>query len=310
MRPSSSRSLRARGTPSAPPSAATVTIADNDPVVVTVVATDPTASETGPDTGTFTVSRTGPTTAALTVSYAVTGTATAGSDYIALTGSVVIPGGSASAPVVVTPIDDAVIGEGDETVILTLAAAAGYVVGTPSAATVTIADNDPADRHHRGHRSGGQRDRTGHRHVHRLPHRRPTTAALTVNYTVSGTATPGSDYTAPDRHRRHPGRPASAHRHRHPDRRRAIVEGDETVILTLAAARRLRRRLAHAGHGDHRRQRHGRRHHRGHRCRRQRDRTGHRHVHRHPHRPPAPRRSTVNYTVAGTSDARQRLHRA
>ena len=37
--------------------------------VVTVVATDPAASESGPNTGTFTVSRTGPTTAALTVSY-------------------------------------------------------------------------------------------------------------------------------------------------------------------------------------------------------------------------------------------------
>ena len=91
------------------PASDTVTIADNDPVVVTVVATDPSASETGPNTGTFTVSRTGPTTAALTVNYTVAGTATAGSDYTALPGSVVIPAGAASALVVVTPIDDAVV---------------------------------------------------------------------------------------------------------------------------------------------------------------------------------------------------------
>ena len=38
----------------------------NNAPVVTVLATDPSASETGPDTGTFTVRRTGPTNSTLT----------------------------------------------------------------------------------------------------------------------------------------------------------------------------------------------------------------------------------------------------
>jgi hypothetical protein len=108
---------------------------------VTVTATDPTAAENPLDTGVFTVSRTGGTAAALTVSYTVGGTATPGSDYTALGGSVTILAGSATATVTVTPVNDTQV-EGEETVVLTLSAGAGYAVGTPSSATVTIASDD------------------------------------------------------------------------------------------------------------------------------------------------------------------------
>jgi hypothetical protein len=110
---------------------------------VTITATDGTATEAGPTTGTMTVSRTGSTASPLTVNYTVGGTATSGSDYTALSGSVTIPGGSASAPVVVTPIDDAAV-EVNETVVATLAANAAYTVGSPSNATVTIVSDDVA----------------------------------------------------------------------------------------------------------------------------------------------------------------------
>jgi hypothetical protein len=66
--------------------------------VVSITATDPWASESAGDTGTFTVSRTGDLTNALAVSYIVGGDAVAGTDYAALSGSVVIPAGSSSAP--------------------------------------------------------------------------------------------------------------------------------------------------------------------------------------------------------------------
>jgi hypothetical protein len=108
---------------------------------VTVVATDPTATEAGVTTGTFAVSRTGSTAAALTVHYTVSGTASPGSDYTALTGSVIIPAGSNSAVITVTPVNDALI-EGAETVVVTLSAAATYVVWAPSVATVTISSDD------------------------------------------------------------------------------------------------------------------------------------------------------------------------
>ena len=132
-------------------------ILDNDltpPPVVTIVATDPDASESGPDPGTFTVSRTGDTTHPLGVFYTIGGTAQMGVDYLTFSNFVlfpffislpdlVIPAGASSADITVTPIDDN-LAEGSETVVLQLQQPfwARYIVGVPSNAVVTIADND------------------------------------------------------------------------------------------------------------------------------------------------------------------------
>jgi Calx-beta domain/IPT/TIG domain/Cohesin domain len=108
---------------------------------VTISATDPSASETGPGAGVFTVTRSGSTSGSLTANYTASGTATAGSDYTALAGSVTLGSGAATATITVTPTDDTAV-EANETVILTLASSATYAIGSPSSATVTIADND------------------------------------------------------------------------------------------------------------------------------------------------------------------------
>jgi subtilisin family serine protease len=108
--------------------------------VVTVSAGDPSATESG-DPGRFTIMRTGSTASSLTVDYTVSGTAQNGVDYQVLTGLVTIPGGSSSANLTVTPVDDPVA-EGNETVVLTIAAGSAHTVGSPASATVTIADND------------------------------------------------------------------------------------------------------------------------------------------------------------------------
>src|SRR5437016_13946269 len=108
---------------------------------VRVVATDPNASEPGPDSGTFTISRTGNTSAALTVHYTLGGAAQNGTDYQQLGTSVTMAAGTSSVTVTVTPIDDTVA-EGNETVVLTISTDAAYSVGSPSSATITIADND------------------------------------------------------------------------------------------------------------------------------------------------------------------------
>ncbi|HTI69838.1 MAG TPA: PKD domain-containing protein, partial [Candidatus Limnocylindria bacterium] len=71
--------------------------------VISVAASDPSATEDG-DNGAFTVSRTGSTAAAITVYFQVSGTATAGSDYIPFGLSVSIPAGSASTTIPVTPV--------------------------------------------------------------------------------------------------------------------------------------------------------------------------------------------------------------
>jgi hypothetical protein len=111
---------------------------------VTIVATDPTASESTPNTGTFTVSRSG-STFALIVNYTVGGTAGNGVDYTALSGAVTIPVGARSAPIVVTPIDDTLAGEGNENVVVTLTPTpTAYIIGGLGAATVTMVDNDQA----------------------------------------------------------------------------------------------------------------------------------------------------------------------
>jgi hypothetical protein len=120
------------------PSGATVTIRDND-APVTVTAADSTASEAGPENGTFTISRGGPTTEALTVSYTIGGTASNGVDYTSLSGTATIAAGNSSVDVVVSPIPDSDV-EGNETVTLTIASGSTYKVGSPSVGTVTISD--------------------------------------------------------------------------------------------------------------------------------------------------------------------------
>ena len=77
--------------------------------------------------------------------YTVGGTATSVDDYVSLGNSVTMQIGQSSAIVTVAPVDDTNSPEGDETVVLTLAIDAAYVVGISSAATVTIIDNDGAD---------------------------------------------------------------------------------------------------------------------------------------------------------------------
>lgn len=109
---------------------------------VGIAATDASAAEPN-NHGLFTVTRTGSTTADLVVNYLVGGTAGSASDYSALSGSVTIPAGSASATVSVNVLDDSLV-EQPETVVLTLQPAVDYEVSGSGSATVTIGDNDGA----------------------------------------------------------------------------------------------------------------------------------------------------------------------
>jgi hypothetical protein len=120
---------------------ATVTIADDDTLpVVTITASDPSASEVGPDVGAFTITRTGSTALSLTVNVSRLGSASSGADYLVLSLTPTIPAGQSSLIVTVTPVNDALV-EGPETVEVAVSAGAGYLIGTAGAAMVTIADN-------------------------------------------------------------------------------------------------------------------------------------------------------------------------
>ena len=126
------------------PGAATINIVD-DPVIATIVATDPSASEIGPDSGEFTVTRTGgDLSSAIPILSAISGTATEFSDYGNIQPNLLIPANQASATITINPITDS-NPEGSETVILTIddSGTNSYIAGAPSTATVTIAENSP-----------------------------------------------------------------------------------------------------------------------------------------------------------------------
>ena len=107
--------------------------------VVTVAAQTPTLAETSLNPGVFSVVRTGGF-GPITVHYTATGAATAGVDYTALSGTVVIPMSANSATISVTPLADAAI-ESSEALVVTLTANAAYTVGQPGAAGMLITDN-------------------------------------------------------------------------------------------------------------------------------------------------------------------------
>ena len=164
-------------------------------VEVTIGAEDPAAAESPADDGAFVVRRGGGTLLVpLNIGYTVSGSATAGEDYAALSGSVTFGPfqSEVTIPVQVTGNDD--IFEGDETVVVTLREASSVILVTRTA-TVTIADSPHAvgiaDTADVTEDSGG----TGSVTV-TLGARNESGTDLAVDYAVEGTATPGEDYEA------------------------------------------------------------------------------------------------------------------
>src|SRR5262249_50623274 len=97
----------------------------------------------GGGTLTVTVTRTGGTSGTVSVNYATSnGTATAGSDYTAASGTLTFANGEASKTFTVAALEDIAV-EGNETLTLTLSApTGGATLGSPSSVTFTIVDND------------------------------------------------------------------------------------------------------------------------------------------------------------------------
>ena len=107
------------------------------PAVVSVTAEDSTASEMGPDTGTFRISRTGDTTLPLDVYFTMGGMATNGTDYDLISTPATIPAGSSYVDITLMPKGDS-IAEGDEVATLIIWDSASYTVGSPSSASIVI----------------------------------------------------------------------------------------------------------------------------------------------------------------------------
>jgi hypothetical protein len=119
---------------------ATFTVLSPD---VSIVATDPSASEFGPDSGLFTITRTGGTGIALDVPFTISGSAVNGTTYESIPSTITIQGDTASAIVTITPIPDR-IAQGERLAILSLSPSAAFNIGADPTAAVTIHDT-PAD---------------------------------------------------------------------------------------------------------------------------------------------------------------------
>ncbi|GEP42188.1 Calx-beta domain-containing protein [Brevifollis gellanilyticus] len=169
----------------------TLTINDDDAPAVSIAATDASANESG-DPGQLTLTRTGPTTSALSVTIALGGLAVNGTDYTTISTTQIIPAGQSGLAINVAPIQNA-LNEGTKTVIADVVAGSGYVPGTPSSATVSIADDDRSTVTITSNDASAS-ETPGNSGQFTVTRTAPTNVTLTVNVAISGTATNTTDY--------------------------------------------------------------------------------------------------------------------
>lgn len=154
-----------------------------------------------PNPGRFIVTRNASTIGQVIVFYSVTGTATSGEDYVALSGQVSFGNQNQDfAEIVVNVLDDNIV-ENNETVTVTLTSATGAGSVSAIPATVLISDVtdvgtisiDIAEPPFIPNASEDGPVLGRFRVV--LDNPNGTAAPVTVNYTLSGTAVNGSDYS-------------------------------------------------------------------------------------------------------------------
>ena len=214
--------------------AVTGTITNDDFPSITLAVAPASVLEDGTPNLVYTFTRTGATTNALTVNYGITGTATNGTDYATIATSVTFIAGSSTASVTVNPTPDTTV-EANETVALTLATGTGYTIGTTTAVTGTITNDDTATATVTLALAPASvsEDGTGNL-VYTFTRTGATTNALTVNYTVGGTATNGIDYASITNNIIFGIGSSTVTRIINPTAD-TTVEANETVILTLAS---------------------------------------------------------------------------
>ncbi|MDD1420873.1 M10 family metallopeptidase C-terminal domain-containing protein [Dolichospermum sp. ST_sed1] len=119
-------------------------INSEDAIVVTLAVSPNSVTEDGTANLVYTFTRTGDTTNALNVNYSIAGTANIG-DYTGATPgtgkTITFAAGASTTNLTINPTADTIF-EGNETVALTLALGTGYSVGTTTAVTGTITNDD------------------------------------------------------------------------------------------------------------------------------------------------------------------------
>ena len=221
----------------------TLTISDNDtssqPAASFALASSSVEEDAGAQYVRVNLSPAAPS-GGLTVGYTVSGTATSGSgnDFtIQNSGALSIGAGATSATIPVAINDDSTQ-EGAETVILTLTDGSGYTLGSARVHTLTITANDdpsqlPVASFAAASSSAAESAGTRNVTVNLSP--AAPSGGLTVNYTVSGTATSGgsNDFTIQNSGALTIGAGATSASIPVAIRDDSAQESDETVILTL-----------------------------------------------------------------------------
>ena len=176
-------------TAASPPSPPSPPISPPPPAVsVAKLGSDPTEG----GTGTFRISRSGSTASALAVAYSVGGTATSGTDYTGIGTGATIPMGFSYVDVPVPTLADNVVEDGGETVVMTITDGGTSYTANGASSSMTIVDDPPVVS--LSSSDASEAGIVGNLHFSRSGGN--IAAALSISYSVGGTATSGLDYMA------------------------------------------------------------------------------------------------------------------
>ena len=174
----------------------TYTITDNDSTPVVDFNSTSSNGAESTSSADLTVDLSAASSQDVTVNYALTGSATgSGTDYTLANGTLTISAGATSGTITIANIVDDIITEGNETVIVTLSSPSNATLGSDDTHTYTITDNESTPVVDFNTTSSNGAESVSSK---ALTVELSTASAqnVTVNYTVTGTATgSGTDYT-------------------------------------------------------------------------------------------------------------------
>jgi len=210
----------------------TVNITITPALSASIAVSPSSANEDSGTVFTYTVTLSQTSSSATTVNLTRSGTATSGTDYTGAVTSVVVPANTASVSFNVTPVADTTV-EADETVVFNVASGSGYGIGNPSSATATILNDDlPTASITVSPSSVSEDGATNLTYTVSLD--QAAQSAVSVAFSVGGTATSGTDYAAVSSPLVIAAGQTSGTITINPTAD-STVEPDETVVISLAA---------------------------------------------------------------------------
>jgi hypothetical protein len=173
----------------------TLTITEDDSApTVTLAAGASSIAENSGSSITLTATLSSATTSTVTVAFSVAGTGTSGTDYTALS-SITVAAGSTTGTTTFTPTDDSVY-EGDETAVIDINSVTNGSESGTQQVTLTITENESVPTVTLAAGASSITENSGSAITLTATLSGTTTSTVTVAFSVAGTATSGTDYTA------------------------------------------------------------------------------------------------------------------